>query len=65
MDSGKYRQYTNGLVIGGVGVSMVVGEQHPHIEQDGPVRGAIFEPVVAGTSSSWSTYLGTGTTFGR
>jgi hypothetical protein len=37
MDSGKYRQYTNGLVIGAVGVSMVVGEQHPHIYQHGPV----------------------------
>jgi hypothetical protein len=59
MDSGKYRQYTNGLVIGAVGVSMVVGEQHPHIHQHGPVwpESALYTPVVAGTtSSSWSTY---------
>jgi hypothetical protein len=64
MSSSKFRQYAKIVFIGGVGLPMVIGEQHPHIEQS-TVRGAIFEPVVAGTSSSWTTYTGTGTTSGR
>jgi hypothetical protein len=63
---GKFHQYAKIAFIGSTGLSMVIGEQPPHIEQDGPIRGAFFEPVVAGTSSSISTYLGTSiTTFGR
>ena len=60
----KFHQYARIAFVGGLSVAIVANEQDPHIHEAGP-RGAIFEPVVTGTSSSWSIYLGTGTTFGR
>lgn len=62
---GKFCEY---VAIGSVSASIIVGEQHPHIQQDGPAwpASAFRVSVVAVTTSSFSTYMATAvTTFGR
>jgi hypothetical protein len=68
MSSNKFGQYTNCIVIGAAGMSMVVASEHQlHIHQGGPgwPDSAFRLPMVAITTSSTNIPAGDALTFHR